>query len=294
VTKAEALHDGRRALPALQRVGKLAVLFAITALFAVMWGLLLREHLRTQSAAQMRPNYDNLLSPGEQERNTAWGIYFGSVRIGLLTMKVSRERDGTIIVRTVAAIAISQAARYFVGVAGNLDAEFQATISPLRGPMFFQVNSKLLDAALQGTVRENEIHLVGHLGAERIKTSFPCDEGTLLGEALSPLTALPQLKESQVGRSWDINMVNPITGAVQKVTIAVAGSKRVVLNGRKVRAFELTFIAGTNHWASWVTEDGDVLVQGTPFGLTMQREDLPASVLSELAATTPAEPAPAK
>lgn len=290
MTNAEALRDGRRRLPALQKVGRLTVMLAITAFFAAMWALLLREHLRTRSAASMRPNYDNLLKPGEQERNTAWGIYFGGIRIGRLKMNVWREADGSIVVRTEAKIAISQAARYVVGVAGDLDAEFQATISPLRGPMFFEVNSKLLDAALQGTVREGEIHLVGHLGAERIRTSFPCEQDTLLGEALSPLTALPQLKESQVGRTWDINMVNPITGKVQKVNIAVASSKKVILNDRKVRVFELTSTAGTNHWASWATEDGDVLVQGTPFGLTMQREDVPASVLSELHRPTSAEP----
>lgn len=290
MTSPEAQHESKRALSPLQRAGKLAALFAVTAFFAVMWGLLLRDHLRTQSAAQMRPNYDSLLKPGEQERNTDWAVYFGTTRIGLLTMKVWREPDSTITVRTNAAITISQAARYVVGITGDLDLEFQATISPLRGPMFFQVNSKLLDAALQGTVRDNEIHLAGHLGPERIRTSLPYEQDTLLGEALSPLTALPELKESQVGRSWDINMVNPITGAVQKVTIAVAGSKKIVLNGSKVRAFELTFVAGASHWASWVTEDGDVLVQGTPFGLIMKRQDLPESVLSELTTTTRPEP----
>jgi hypothetical protein len=295
VTRAEAQHDGKRGWPALQRIGRLAGLLAIAAFFAIMWGLLLRDHLRTQSAAQLRPNYDNLLKPGEEERNTAWGIYFGAVRIGHLSMKVARETDGTITVRTDAAISISQAARYIVGVAGNLDAGFQATISPLRGLMFFQIDSKLLNAAVQGSVRENEIYLIGHIGAERIRTSLPYNQDRLLGEALSPLTALPALKESQVGRSWDIDMVNPITGSVQKVTIAVAGSKRVILRGEKVTAFELTFVAGANRWASWVTEDGDVLVQGTPFGLTMQREDLPASVLSELIAIdAPPQPAVAQ
>ncbi len=277
----------------LGRLGRLAVLLAITAFFAVMWGLLIKQHLRTASATEMRPNYDNLLGPDEQERSSAWGIYFSGLRIGRLDMRVRRETDGTIEVRTTAAVSINAAARYIVGVSGDLDAKFLATISPLRGLMFFQVDSKLLDASLRGSVHENEIMLVGHVGEERIRTTLPYDPDTLFGEALSPLTALPELRESQVGRSWTIDMVNPITGDVQKVTIAVAGSKRIVLGGKKVRAFDLTFTAGSSRWASWVTESGEVLIQGTPFGLTMQREDLPADVLGDLAAP-PAQGVPAQ
>jgi len=110
----------------------------------------------------------------------------------------------------------------------------------------------------------------------------PYDQDRLLGETLSPLAALPELSEDQVGRAWSFNMVNPIAGAVQPVTAQVERSKELRIRGETVRVFELRFNSGSSRWTSWVTEQGEVLMQGTPFGLALQREDLPPSALEEL------------
>lgn len=268
----------------LRKATPIAAALVITAFFAVMWGVMLRRHLSVRAAAQFRPDYSNLLKPGEQERSTNWGIYFGGFRIGRSQMTVKRESEGTIVLRTQARVSISQALKYVVGVAGDLDLDFRASISPLRGLIFFQATSGLLKADLQGTVRRNELLLNGHVGENRIRTSVPYDQDRLWGEALSPLAALPELGDDQVGRTWSFDMVNPIAGAVQPVTVEVARSVEVRIKGEAVEVYELRFSTGSSRWTSWVTEAGEVLVQGTPFGLALQREDLPPSVLAELKA----------
>lgn len=271
----------------LSKFAKYALVLGITAFFAVMWGLMLRPHLAVPTGAGLRPDYVSLLKPGEKERTTSWGIYFGGNRIGRSEMLVRQQEDGTIVIRTDAEIKLDPAVEYVLGLVGTLDVKFLVNISPLRGLLLFQADSKLLDTSLQGAVRDDEILLRGHVGKERIRTSIPYDADGLLAEAFSPLAGLPELKRGQVGRNWTMDMVNPVAGTLQKVSVSIARSKEITLADRTVRVFQLSFATGAGRWNSWVTEDGEVLVQGTPFGLSLRREDLPADVLTDLRAVTP-------
>jgi hypothetical protein len=273
------------------RLVKYALVFSIASFFAVMWGLLLRAHVPTPVAAPVRPDYDNLLKLDEEERFTRWGIYLGPKRVGRADMTVARLQDGTVSVRAVSELKLDTASRLLFGLSGKLDVLFGATVSPLRGLLAFNMKSKLLKSDLQGSVRGGEILLTGHVGDQRVRTSLPYDEDKLLGEAFSPLTSLPELKKSQVGQRWTMSMLNPITGALEDVTATVRSYKDIDLAGDDVRVFELSFSARTNHWSSWVTEDGEILVQGTPFGLTLRREDLPRQAIASLSLA--GQPAPA-
>jgi len=277
------MTDERRQGAALRRkAAGILVVLAIGAFFAVMWGLMLRAHLPLGGRTQLAPNYDSLLRPDERERTATWDIYLGPLRIGKSVMTARREEDGTIRIQTASDIALAQSAKYVVGVTGNLDVQFEATVSPLRGPTFFQASSKLLDMDVVGLIEQDGIHLRGHVGGEHVQTTLPYSPGGLLGEALSPLAALPELKQSEVGKSWIIDVMNPIAGRLEKVTVRIARSREVVLGGKTVRVFQLAFATGTSRWDSWVTERGEVLVQGTPFGLTIQREDISPEVVNEL------------
>ena len=112
----------------------------------------------------------------------------------------------------------------------------------------------------------------------------------MLGEAFSPLTSMPELSKSDVGRTWSVEMVNPLAGGMQTVTVRMAAMREVELPGGKTRVFRLDFSTGSNRWASWVQQDGAVLIQGTPFGLTIRRDDLPTAVVQQLEAEQPAPP----
>ncbi len=130
----------------------------------------------------------------------------------------------------------------------------------------------------------------GFVAGERVHTELPFTPGVFLGEVFSPFTSLPDLGRSDVGRTWSVDMVNPLAAGVQHVTVHLAARREVELDGKRTPVYRLDFVTSGSHWQSWVTEDGSVLVQGTPFGLTIRREDLPPDVLDQLRTGTPAAP----
>ncbi len=276
----------------LNRILRYAVVLAVTAFFAVMWGALLRRHLGMPPAEAVQPDYDALLAPGQDERSTSWGIYFGATRLGSSTTTFRRQDDGTISIRTDSEIRLTPAARYLIGVVGTLDVTFRAGVSPLRGLTYFAAESQLLDTTLQGTVRGDEILVTGRTGERRVRTTLPFDQGNLVGQALGPMTALPDLSAARAGLTWSFDMVNPVAGSLQRVIGTVDRVRELEIDGREVRVLQLSFATGGNRWSSWATEGGEVLVQGTPFGLELRREDLPPEVLEELTLPT-GEAAPA-
>ncbi len=176
---------------------------------------------------------------------------------------------------------------------GNLDVTFKAAICPLTGLHDFQVNSEGINTRLLGVVDEDTIKVRGYVAGEHVSTDLPYTPGVFLGEVFSPFTSLPELSKSDVGRTWSVDMVNPLASGVQHVTVNLTARREVKLDGKRTPVYRLEFTTGSNRWESWVTEDGGVLVQGTPFGLTIRREDLPPEVLQQLRAETPAVPKPA-
>jgi hypothetical protein len=266
------------------RVTKYCLLAGVTALFAVSWGLLLRQNL-------MRPRSGPPPIPDLEPRDEDWGIYLGTFRIGESHLLVVREEDGSTTVTTDAEIDLGPAAEFVFGMTGKLDARFRAGISPLRGLQSFHAQSEALDVRLDGLVSGDEMLLRGVLAGDPIRESVPFDQRRILGDALSPMVALPELDESRVGEIWSFDMLNPVTGTVQDVTVQTVRTIEVDLADGKTTVFELQFSTGPNKWTSWVTDEGRALVQGTPFGLTLQRSDLPADVASRLHVSGGAEPA---
>ena len=96
--KIEPVPRAERTGSVASRAAKYALVAGVTAFFAVMWGLLLHKHLPAATTSRLRPNYGNLLRPGEEERTTLWGIYFGLARLGRSEMTIKRESGGTILI----------------------------------------------------------------------------------------------------------------------------------------------------------------------------------------------------
>ena len=274
------------------RVAGAAVVLAVSCFCAVMWALLIRAHLPGPATSGPRPDYADLLAPGEQERSAQWGIYLGLQRIGGSTMRVARETDGTISLTTEVQANLGPAAKYIAGFVGALEVEFRAIVSPLRGLLSWQLQSEALDASVLGVVRGDRMLIKGRLRGRPMDSEIPYEPGALVSEAFSPLTAVPSLDEQQVGQSWSVSVLNPVTGDFQDVTVRIVRSRDVRIDGEPVQAFELDFRGPGGQWTCWVTGDGQVLVQGTPFGLTLRREDLPAEALAALT-EAPAPPADA-
>jgi len=271
--------------PARARVrrARLIPALAVTAFCAVMWGLLIRVNLRRPSPADPGAAYANLLAPGQDERTAEWGLFLGPQRVGGSTMRVQRNSDGTLALRTVVRVDPGAAGRLAAGLTGTLQVEFRSIISPLRGLLSWQIESEALSTSLLGAVRDGRMMIRGNLQGVPVRSEIPFDPHGLLSEAFSPLTAVPaSLSGQKVGQSWSAAMVNPLTGTLQDVTLRIAAVRRVPFGEQTALAYELAFTGPAGRWTSWVTESGQVLIQGTPFGLTLRREDLTPEALRAL------------
>jgi hypothetical protein len=56
----------------------------------------------------------------------------------------------------------------------------------------------------------------------------------------------------------------------------------VALEGEPARAFLIRVKTPGSRWETWVTADGEVLLQGTPVGVTLRRSGVPESVFTAL------------
>jgi len=274
----------------VDRLLKYGLLLAVTAFFAVMWGLLLERQLPRGDGGSVAAGYADLLPEGKDRCATTWHISFAGNQIGRADSEVSRAEGGAISVQTQSRIKLDPAFRYVIGAAGTMDLTFRAHVSPLQGLQYFELSSQFLDAHLLGTVDGRELMLSGHVGENRVGRRIPYDERAFLGDMLSPLAQLKKLDEDMVGRTWSVHMVNPIAGRVQEVTVTVLDSRSADLEGGPRRVFKLLFVSDTNRWVSWVTKDGRVVLQGTPFGLVLRRSDVPEGTLS----TLPTAPSPGR
>lgn len=265
------------------RLTKYAFVLGTAAFFATMWGFLIRRNLPKPGAQTLGPNYAELLEPGQQRRRESWGVYFAGQRIGRSALRIERASGGLLHVRSETEVRLGEAGGYLLGTTGTIDAGFEAYISPLRGLQSFQAESKRLNARFIGTVTdEGTVSINGYLADQKLRTEIPLTRDMFLGEALSPLAGVPELDRADVGRTWTVRMLNPLAGEVQEVTVTVAGAEEAEAENERYLVFRLLFTTGTTRWHSWVRQDGNVLIQGTPFGITLRREDLPALLLKQL------------
>ncbi len=250
--------------------------------FALMWGFVLRERLAEPPAAAMRPAYDSLLKPGELQRESTMGIYLGTKRLGRTHTIAKTTEWGGISVHSTTRVELGELPRYIAPSVKAIEMEFFAEISALQGLRLIKVFCPTLGLQVVGTVEGDRLVLRGNVGKQKLESEIPFKKGSFLGQTFSPLAGLGELQHADVGQAWTMQMVNPLLGSVQKVRVNVETYRDVELAGEEICLYMLLFHVGSHVWQSWVTADGEVLVQGTPFGLTLWRDDLRAELLALL------------
>jgi len=258
------------------------MLLGTAAFFAVMWALLLGEHIEQQRSAELTVNYERLLPPGQQRRETDLGIYFMGRRLGKTHTEVKRLEQGTIQVRSRTQIELGKRLEHVIGASGKININFTASFEALSGLRHFALSCEELGVKLRGIRRDGELVLVGSFHEQRIQTTASLEGGRFVTGAFSPVSGFPELDKNAVGKTWQFHVANPVLGRVEKVTAKVESSTMVSLNSELVRVFRISVSGPVSRWESWVTADGEILVQGTPYGLTLRREDIPQSVMQQL------------
>ncbi len=254
--------------------------------FAVMWGLVLQEQIGAPPTLQIQPDYETLLEPEMLRRETTMGIYLGKKRLGVTTTVVERSPVGGFTIESTTKVQLADLSKLVGLGAGTFEINFFADVSPLSGLESMRVFCSDLGVRLLGNVQNGVLSVRGTVGSQRVEMEFPYAESPFFGEALSPMTGLPDMSRVSVGDSWMLHLANPIMGSVEKVRVKVEGIVEKDYRGEKTKFYRLVFHVRSKAWYSWVTADGDVMIQGTPFGLTLRREDVPHKLLADLDAAS--------
>jgi len=271
------------------RIARDAAILAIACFFAVMWALALRQRITFTQERAITPDYNALLGPEEDLKKIAVGVYFGQWRVGGAETTITRTPDGGIDVRGNAEVALDGLGKYVLPetMRDGLNVTFQADISALRGLRSFLLICKELNLSLLGQAQGERLIVTGNFGSERLRFE---QENLFLTDMFMPVSGLSKLAPEDIGQTWTLQVVNPILGSVEKVSARLDKCVEVETSGGRVRVFKIGFQSRRLKWHSWVDEDGEVLVQDTPFGLSLRREDLPAELLAALLALPPTEP----
>lgn len=249
------------------------LVLGIAAFFAVMWGLMLRKKMVLAPAQPVRPNYDRLLGPEEDSRTITFGIYRGASRLGR-TRTTMRRQNGALQLQSDTRFELGDLVKFMAPDAQNLEITFSAHISPLSGLRYMRVNCPQLDVSLRGFVQEEQLQVQGRVGGQKVSHSVPYRKQPFVGETLSPMSGLPDLNRASPDEVWTMHVVNPLLGSVQEVRVTLIRTREVEVGEKTIRVHELGFRGAGRSWGACVMGDGDVLVQGTPFGLTLRREDI--------------------
>jgi len=257
------------------RATRYILAIGIATFFAVMWGSLLRERVQLGIGPTAVPKYEQLLGDDEQSRESTMGLYLGARRIGQTQTKVSRAPSGAIHIHSTTLIGVKDLPAYIFRTVGDIRLDFFAEISPLNGLRHLRVVCPRLDVKLIGQVRDGQLRVRGILGGEAVEVDTPYTSSPFIGEAFTPLSGLPDLSRARVGDNWNLHLVNPIVGTVQIVRVSIEERRTARHGDEETELLRLNFHSGTSVWKAWITQEGDVLVQGTPFGFTLRREDIP-------------------
>ena len=271
----------------MHRLIRSALVLGVTCFWAAMWGTQLRDHLIIGSAPVAKPDYGALLRSEETERHETWRIYFSSFNVGKVDVDYRRQGDGSI--RSTARMTVEPRVSVALGFAEGLSLQFTADLSPFSGLRSFEVFVGPHDpeapclAALQGEVHGDTIHVTGLIGSQKIDKTLPYAGDSVGVTALSPTTATPSL-DGPLGERWRVGVVDPLSGDISYIEVSVVERKRVAVwrEDRLELVHKLCYIRGSSSWYGWVDDQGQALVQGTPFGVVLRREDLPAETVAAL------------
>lgn len=253
-------------------IGRTIGVLAITVFFAVMWGLLLRDNLGQASSPSVPLDYEGLLKPGQKHRKYLWGVYYGKTRVGQTVSTVHRRKSVIVVVNRTE-VDLGETVKFLTEGPEKLELEFQAQISDYSGIQSVQIECPQLDIELYGVRQQGDMKLRGHIGSQHVDRKIPMKRNAFLGQTLTPIPELSSLQSVGKGKTWTVELFNPIGGNFQNVNVEYRGRSKQSFGGRVVEVHQIEFRTRAQTWMSYVNGEGEILRQGTPYGLTLVREN---------------------
>ncbi|NQT51088.1 hypothetical protein HQ576_03510 [bacterium] len=249
------------------------VILGVVGIWLVMTGTLLARYIRERRLASLPGTYRSILTRGRRNYQERLGIYWRGQRVGHTQTLFYFRDDGKhdIQNKTEVVVAIPGFPR---ATAFKLDMSVLVGQTLALESLRLRLESEVFTAECNGVTRKGKLTLYPRINDQRqepIELDLP--PGGVISQGLSPLLALPPLKE---GMHWSTTVVDPFTLSPTQVTMRVVAREDLEWEGRTVRTHVVDIQSGLWMGArAWVSGDGEVLKQKTVLGLTFIKEPVP-------------------
>lgn len=202
------------------------------------------------------------------------GVYFRKTRVGRADTIVLRTPGNGLELVSRVTLSLERLRLPLLGALEEIKTSLVVRVGPDHTLRSFDLSVRQpISATVSGEVDEGKLKLTTHYAdGTHSEKSVDYDARSLLCNALSPFTGVRNLR---VGKAWHFWSFNPLNHRMTRVNVTVTGKEMAQLDGEPVDAFVLTAQYGAIQVRSWVTQDGEVLRQDTPFGLSLRREAVP-------------------
>jgi len=247
------------------------VALGVTAFWATMMGALVKREILPAWASSAPVGYASLLGPDEVSRHSRMGIYLRGIRLGHADTTIQRNpKSGLDLVSRVTLsleglpmplLGELQEIRTSLIVRVDANKAIDSFSLTIRQPMFIAVSGEVIGNQLKMTTQYAD-------GTSNEKT-VPFDASRIMSNSFSPFVGMRNLK---VGKVWQVWTLNPLNRGMTPVKITVTSKEKATFDGETVDVFVLTAEHGAMQIESWVTPEGEVLRQETPFGFSLRKE----------------------
>ncbi len=257
-------------------MGHRLLVLAVVGFWAAMTASLVRKWLVEVRPETLPGTYRSVLTPERQNYQSRMGIFYrsptGPRRVGYTETVFLYDQDGR--------STITNTTRILKPVGRPLhrlltfDLYTTVVVSQQRALKQLRV---VLDSPVGRATCWGEVvagHLVLHVNAwGKVATyELPLPAGGMVGTGLSPLVALPPLR---AGLRWRVAVLNPLSLAPAEAELEVLRRERITWRGKEVDTHVVEIRTGPLTTHAWVSPDGEVLVEKTPFNLVLIKEPVP-------------------
>jgi len=257
-------------------MGHRLIVLGVVGFWAVMTGSLVRKWVVEVRPEKFPGTYRSVLTPERQNYRSRMGIFYetptGRHRVGYTETIFLYDPDGR--------STITNTTRILKPVGGPLhrllafDLYTTVVVSKTRELKQLRIvlDSPVGRAECWGETVGGRLVLTVDAWGERATYELALPPGGMVGTGLSPLVALPPLR---VGARWRVAVVSPLSLAPMEVELEVLRRERITWQGKDVETHVVEMRAGPLATCAWVSRDGEVLVEKTPFNLVLVKEPVP-------------------
>lgn len=193
--------------------------------------------------------------------------------VGQITTESTRKRDGWVRLTSQAwfdsgellrGTSLEAAESERIGVVGAAEIDSTGNLQNFRVAVRLDGRGGGEVLSLEGRLKKDlmEVTSRGPIPLLSGTQSFPYRPRSIVQNSLGPLDRMPGL---QVGQTWETQVINPLTGGIQRCAVEVSKTEHIIWGSTPVMTLKVITRMPQLSAATWVRPDGLVLRQEVPF-----------------------------